>query len=279
MSVIGQVCLYPAIRIGMCLLSTENEGRVKDMRGTDMKTNHTFARPLAGLALASALVFSANAYAADLAADATPEAPVEETAAGFGVWGDTYMGLAIVSDYQLSGYSQTKNQPALQGYVEQDFAFGGYLGAWASSVDFDTQDYMEIDLYGGYRGYFGKFSYDVGYLEYLYNDTGDCCGEFMVQADYALTDHISLGGTTYYDPEAEAFRGGPHATYDFGHGYSLYGELEDYSYDGRTYWLVRGKKSFDNGMAAAVEYVDTTDLDPKVLLTLSFDTSLSQWLK
>ena len=86
---------------------------------------------------------------------------------------DLSTNVGAVSDYRYRGISQTRLKPALQGGV--DFSQGGlYLGAWGSTVKWikDAQGNapLEIDLYGGYKGEFGKsgFSYDVGLLQYVY---------------------------------------------------------------------------------------------------------------
>lgn len=109
-------------------------------------------------------------------------------------------GLNATTNYIYRGTSQTDDRPALQGYVEG--AFGGfYAGAWASNVRFDD-DRLELDLYAGFRSSVGDLEYDVGYVRYIYDDSGDCCGEAFVALDYAIAE-TAVGATYYYDFDAE----------------------------------------------------------------------------
>src|SRR6185436_16138390 len=79
----------------------------------------------------------------------------------------------------------------------------------------------EVDLYGGWRPTVGKWSFDFGYIYYLYPKsvsagapnfgyTSDF-GEFYAKATYAFTDAFSVGGAVYYTPNILNYGG--HATY------------------------------------------------------------------
>lgn len=84
--------------------------------------------------------------------------------------------VGVVSDYILRGISQSQHKPALQGGVDYAHASGLYAGAWGSTVEWiDRKDYVyqkdnhvELDLYGGYKGAVGDFTYDVGLVRYYY---------------------------------------------------------------------------------------------------------------
>jgi uncharacterized protein (TIGR02001 family) len=84
--------------------------------------------------------------------------------------------VGLVSDYILRGISQSQHKPALQGGVDYAHASGLYLGLWGSTVEWvDRSDYVyqegnhvELDLYGGFRGALGDFSYDLGLVRYYY---------------------------------------------------------------------------------------------------------------
>lgn len=111
-------------------------------------------------------------------------------------WGGT-----ITSNYISRGVTQTENRPAFQPWVEVE-SNGFYGGIWASNVRFGggDPDRAEIDIYGGYRWAVENTSFDVGYARYLYNDSGDCCGEL-----YGLVSHeageVTMFGGVYLDPE------------------------------------------------------------------------------
>jgi uncharacterized protein (TIGR02001 family) len=85
---------------------------------------------------------------------------------------------AFVSDYDFRGITQTGEEPAVQIGIDWVHASGWYVGSWASSVDFGTEDPShEVDLYTGYSGETaGGLGWDVGILYYVY--PGDSAGGF-----------------------------------------------------------------------------------------------------
>jgi len=84
--------------------------------------------------------------------------------------------VALTSDYKFRGISQSNEDIALQGGFDIAFDAGFYVGAWASSVDFDTNGpgfdgSLELDYYAGWAsdlGDSGNIGVDVGYMYYSY---------------------------------------------------------------------------------------------------------------
>ena len=88
--------------------------------------------------------------------------------------------IGLFSQYIFRGYTQTHNDPALQGGVDIEHSSGLYVGAWASNISWirdreDSSGYTdgasaELDLYFGYANEIGEtgITYDVGYLRYMY---------------------------------------------------------------------------------------------------------------
>jgi uncharacterized protein (TIGR02001 family) len=72
------------------------------------------------LALAAALTLPAMSVFAE-----------EEAASEHSV---SYNVLVLFSEYIFRGYTQTHNDPALQGGVDYEHSSGFYLGLWASNV-------------------------------------------------------------------------------------------------------------------------------------------------
>jgi uncharacterized protein (TIGR02001 family) len=101
-------------------------------------------------------------------------------AATDGAW-STSANVALTNDYKFRGISQSDESAALQGGFDLNHESGFYIGAWASSVDFDTNGpccdgSLELDYYLGYGSDIGDtgFSYDVGVMAYTYpGDSGD----------------------------------------------------------------------------------------------------------
>jgi len=80
----------------------------------------------------------------------------------------------LFTDYRFRGISQTDKQPAFQGGFDFTHKSGFYLGNWNSNVDAVLYNgaNLEMDFYGGFKGAFDTFSYDVGVLYYYYPGSG-----------------------------------------------------------------------------------------------------------
>jgi uncharacterized protein (TIGR02001 family) len=111
--------------------------------------------------------------------------------------------VGLVSDYVFRGFSQTNEDPALQGGV--DAAFGSfYAGAWASNVDFGDDTDAEVDIYGGYRGETGGFGFDVGVVGYGYVNAPDGADYDYVELKGAVSRAVgpaTLGAVVYWSPD------------------------------------------------------------------------------
>lgn len=148
-----------------------------------------------GAALLTASFGAAPAFAADM-----PEI-IDATKAPF----DIAFGVKGTSDYLVRGISQTKGDPAIQGYAELQAFDWVYAGVWASSVNFGgAQDpSAEVDIYGGVRHTFDKLTLDAGYVwvDFVSETKGSrtlAYGKVYGIASYALTDEFSFGGNIYY---------------------------------------------------------------------------------
>lgn len=185
-----------------------------------------------------------------------------------------YGGVKATSNYLSSGYTQSDNHAALQAYLEGEYK-GFYAGIWTSTVDFNTSDDAEIDLYVGYRGEFANgLSYDVAYYRYFYNSTGNCCGEIDFDLGAPITDQLSVTSEIFYDFSVDRF--GSNVTVDYA--------MADK-------WALQGVYGFSPANAdgygeLAVSYmpVDSVTLelravkpwhgDAKFALSAAFDTTL-----
>jgi len=115
---------------------------------------------------------------------------------------DISANVVVASDYVFRGFSQTAEDPALQGAV--DLTIGSfYAGVWASNVDFGDNTDAEIDVYGGFRGEAAGFAYDVGVVTYLYapgaNQDYDYV-ELKAAASRAIGP-VTAGAVVYFSPD------------------------------------------------------------------------------
>lgn len=79
--------------------------------------------------------------------------------------------LAATSDYVFRGVSQTDEGPALQASLDIGHANGLYAGIWASNVDFDSPDGIDLELnfYVGWTLEFDNESeLDLQFVRYQY---------------------------------------------------------------------------------------------------------------
>jgi uncharacterized protein (TIGR02001 family) len=231
--------------------------------------------------MATVALHAAMIYAPAYAADETASQEEIQTAI------DVAFGATFTTNYIFRGTTQTDDDPALQGYVEASYGIV-YAGAWASNVNFgeDETDNIEVDLYAGIRPEFGDLSLDVGYVRYLYDDTGDCCGELYAKATYAFTETFSLGGEYYYDTEAKTSWAAAKAEvgglpWDLAASGSIgtdFGTLTDEEEDGETKyaWDAGLSKTFaDETVTLDLRYYDSNQDPARIVGSISFDTSLS----
>lgn len=192
--------------------------------------------------------------------------------------------IGVTSDYVFRGFSQTNEEPAIQGGV--DASFGSfYAGAWASTVDFGDDTDAELDIYGGYLFDVAGFDFDVGVIGYHYvgapNFTDYDLVEFKATVARSI-DRVSFGAGVYYSPDF--FGADEQATYVEGNlGFAVtdrfsvsgaYGkQYLDVSDDYST-WNVGGELALTNSLSLDVRYHDTDVDGPlsegRVTATLGF---------
>jgi len=91
--------------------------------------------------------------------------------------------VALTSDYRFRGISQSDESPAIQGGFDIAWDTGIYLGTWASSVDFDSNDgydgSLELDYYAGWAGDLtDSVGVDVGFMVYTYPGDNGADGDY-----------------------------------------------------------------------------------------------------
>jgi uncharacterized protein (TIGR02001 family) len=127
-------------------------------------------KSILGLSALALLASAAPAFAQD-----------EEAASPIAITGS----VALVSDYRFRGFSQTQQDPAVQGGITATHASGFYVGTWGSSINFANSDLSsEIDIFAGWsKAVSDGVTVDVGLLYYLYpkhkSVTGDINTDFF----------------------------------------------------------------------------------------------------
>lgn len=97
----------------------------------------------------------------------------------------------ITSNYVFRGQTQSDDGIAAQGGVDYTHESEFYAGAWASSVEGNSEnnntgDGFEVDIYGGWAHSWDDFGIDLGYIIYEYTDSDFNAGskEFYVGFDW-----------------------------------------------------------------------------------------------
>ncbi len=189
--------------------------------------------------------------------------------------------VALVSDYQYRGISQTNENMALQGGFDYAHESGFYAGTWGSNVSWlsdgnaDVSSSLEIDVYGGYATEFAGVGVDVGLLQYLYPgnypagynsaDTlegyvGVSYGPVSLKVSHSFTDLFGVedsDGSQYYDLSASHEIAG--FTIDAHFGRQKIENCDGCSYNDWKLGVGTSVMGFDVGLA----YVDT-DIDSSV---------------
>lgn len=82
--------------------------------------------------------------------------------------------MTLATDYRNRGLSQSNGNAALQLGVDYQLARGAFLGAWASTVDFEAEDTLasrrrvELGLYAGYDWQLDDWGATVALTRYGY---------------------------------------------------------------------------------------------------------------
>lgn len=197
---------------------------------------------------------------------------------------DVAFNIGVTSDYVFRGFSQTNEEPAIQGGV--DASFGSfYAGAWASNVDFGDDTDAELDIYGGYLFDVAGFDVDVGVIGYHYigapNFTDYDLVEFKAEVSRSI-DRVSFGASVYYSPDF--FGVDEQATYVEGNlGFVVTNRFSVTGAYGKQYldvgddystWNVGGELALTDSLSLDVRYhdadVDGPLSDGRVTATLGF---------
>lgn len=115
---------------------------------------------------------------------------------------DWSANIGFASDYYFRGIFQ-KSASASGGF-DYEHGSGFYAGTWVADVGGDIAgDGLEVDLYGGWAGSTGDFSYGIGFTGYYYTgEFDDTYQEINLSLGYGwLTIDAAIGE---YDTDPES---------------------------------------------------------------------------
>jgi uncharacterized protein (TIGR02001 family) len=163
----------------------------------------------AGLVALGAAVLTAPAYA-DGMKKKYGSVKDEPMAAPAPDWAISY-NFAVTSDYVFRGFSQSAEDPTIQGGVDVTYKLF-YVGVWASGLDFGHDAFdrsivrAEVDIYAGIKPVLGPVTFDFGVIYYAYPGAHDSAAELdYVELKAGASGTIwrdgTLGLTVFYSPE------------------------------------------------------------------------------
>ncbi|MGY6411876.1 MAG: TorF family putative porin [Alkalilacustris sp.] len=182
---------------------------------------------------------------------------------------DLSFGATVTSDYISRGLSQTGGRPAVQPFVEVGVG-GFYAGVWASNVRFpDSRDRVEVDVYAGFAGVAGPVSYDIGYARYIYNRSGDCCGEILLGLELDAPFGARFGTDLAYDHRARNWAGSVGAGYVFPGGVNVSAEVGR-EQGSHNFWNVGAGLDLNPQTSVDLRVHDTNITSPRLVASVAF---------
>lgn len=189
--------------------------------------------------------------------------------------------VGAATDYIFRGIDQT-------GYYDEGEAFGGvdatngsfYAGAWVSNTGTQPAQFIEYDLYAGWKPVVGPVTLDLGVIYYGYTDS-DVGGNESELSTFELKAAGSIaaagatwGAAVYWTPNFSGdFDGSDdnsgfyyelNGAYTFDNNATLSGaigavDVEDYAVDSYTTWNIGVSYPITEHLSIDGRYIDTDD--------------------
>jgi len=187
--------------------------------------------------------------------------------------GEFSFNIAATNNYVWRGVTQTEDEGAIQGGV--DYKKGiFYAGAWGSNVSFagDSDTSTEVDLYMGLAPSVGDWSFDFGYIHYMYPNECDACdynfGELKAAVSHPMGKGtigaaMYLGAEDLEDPYYEV-----NASYPLTDKLSVSGAIGNYEAFGYSTWNVGGTYALTDNLSLDVRYSEASKLPSNLYATL-----------
>jgi uncharacterized protein (TIGR02001 family) len=123
------------------------------------------------------------------------------TAGQTAVASDFSANIGFMSDYFFRGVKQSES--SAYGGLDWEHGSGFYAGTWIADVELG----LEYDLYAGYSGSVGDFTYGIGATGYFYTDDFD---ETYLEANFSLgyawfTLDYAYGDYDVDDPDGDDY--------------------------------------------------------------------------
>lgn len=180
-------------------------------------------------------------------------------------------GLEVVSNYVAAGVSQSGGNPSVRGYAA--FRLEGFYGGLSFANVELGKDRTEIDIYAGFAKRFrNRLLLDASYVRYLFDSSGDCCGDLRVKATYPIRDNLAVQAYAAHRPETHAFDRRATAAYAFSRGWGVSATYGRSSTNQNDYWDAGTSFAISKRLSVDLRYYGATSGDEGVVLRLSAST-------
>lgn len=118
-------------------------------------------------------------------------------------WAISY-NFGVTTDYVFRGLSQSDQRPAVQAGADLTYRLF-YVGIWGSTIDFDANENVEVDIYAGIKPVWGPLTFDFGVIYYAYPGSGSNLDldyyELKAGVSGSPWKDGTLGFTAFWTPE------------------------------------------------------------------------------
>ncbi len=190
--------------------------------------------------------------------------------------------VGLATDYVFRGIDQTTDYSEGQAFggVDATFAEQFYVGAWVSNTGSHDTQFVEYDLYGGWKPTLGPVALDLGFIYYGYTDSDFTVADESDLNTYELkaagsipVGAVTLGAQLYWTPDFagdadsldnDGWYYEANAAYTFANKATLSGaigavDVDDYVVDNYTTWNVGVTYPILDNLSIDGRYIGTDD--------------------
>lgn len=195
---------------------------------------------------------------------------------------DVSFNMGLATDYIFRGIDQTTSWSEGQAFGGADLTSGPfYAGVWFSNTGQHNVQFLEYDLYAGWKPVAGPVTFDLGLIYYGYTDTNDTLADEADLSTYELkagasvtTGGVTWGGAVYWTPnfsgdadaidDNQGFYYEANAAYTFSNNATVSGavglvDVEDYAIDTYTTWNVGVTYPLTESVSLDGRYIGSDD--------------------
>ncbi|QQD25219.1 histidine kinase [Venatoribacter cucullus] len=177
---------------------------------------------------------------------------------------------AVANNYIFRGLLMGSGTPAVSGALDYAHDSGAYAGVWGTSGDTAAGD--EYNVYFGFGGESGDFSYDVNVLGYVYPTTKIDLGQFVELTASVGFSGLGLSLTVPVADDKNAMGGEDYLYAKLSYGYDKFGVvIGNQTADAASeYTHVDLSYQYNDNIAFGVSKIVDGDISQRALFQVSY---------